>query len=328
MERLFPKRLANGDEIRVIAPSRSMAIIPEDIQKVAHQRVNALGLQISFGRHVNEVDDFNSSSIQSRVEDLHRAFADDDVKAIVTLIGGYNTNQLLEYVDWSFIKTHPKLFCGYSDVDALNNALFAKTGLVTFSGPHYSSFGQRLHFEYTLDYFMKCLFSEGFVDVKPSASWSDDDWFKNQEDRELIANNGWLSINQGAATGTILGGNLSTFSLLNGTEFFPDLTDSILFLEDYERQFPEHFDRQLQSLVHQRGFSGVRGIVLGRFQNATGMTNEKLSKIIRSKRQLNKLPILANVDFGHTDPKITYPIGGVCEISVSGDRQAIRILEH
>lgn len=328
MERLFPKRLAIGDEIRVIAPSRSMSTVPEDVQKVAYQRINALGLHVSFGRHVNEVDNFNSSSIQSRVEDLHRAFADDNVKAIVTLIGGYNTNQLLEYVDWSFVKAHPKLFCGYSDVDALNNAFFAKTGLVTHSGPHYSSFGQRHHFEYTLDHFLKSLLSGDSFSINPSKEWTDDNWFENQNDRDLITNKGWLLINEGRARGTLLGGNLCTFNLLQGTEFFPDLSGSILFLEDYERQLPEHFDRNLQSLIHQPNFSGVKGIVIGRFQKASGMSNEKLKKIISQKKQLGNLPVLANVDFGHTDPKITFPIGGLCEIKVFKDKQSIQILEH
>lgn len=95
----------------------------------------------------------NSSSIQSRVEDLHNAFLDKNVKAILTCIGGFNVNQILEYIDYSIIKNNPKIICGFSDITALINAIFAKTGLVTYHGTHFSSFGFEKDIEYTNQYF-------------------------------------------------------------------------------------------------------------------------------------------------------------------------------
>lgn len=142
MKSLIPPKLKKGDEIRVIAPARSLALISEETRSIANQRLEALGFHLSFGKHVEVCDEFNSSSIKSRIDDIHAAFADDSVKAILTVIGGFNSNQLLAYLDWQLIQNHPKIFCGYSDITALANAIFAKTGLVTYSGPHYSSFGQ------------------------------------------------------------------------------------------------------------------------------------------------------------------------------------------
>jgi muramoyltetrapeptide carboxypeptidase LdcA involved in peptidoglycan recycling len=81
-----------------------------------------------------------------------QAFEDAHVAAVLTVIAGYNSNQLLRYVDWELIGSHPKVLCGYSDISALQHAMWAKTRLVTYSGPHYSTFGQKLYAEYTVDY--------------------------------------------------------------------------------------------------------------------------------------------------------------------------------
>lgn len=328
MRKIFPNKLKPGNTIAVISPSRSFAIIADESKKIANNRFRELDLKLSFGKHLNEINYFASSSIKSRVEDLHNAFSDKNVKAIITVIGGFNSNQLLKYIDWNLIKENPKIFCGFSDITALNNAIFQKTGLVTYSGPHYSSFGQKLYFDYTLDYFKRCFFSENLININPSEFWSDDSWYKNQENRSLVKNNGWLIINKGAVAGTILGANLCTFNLLQGTEYFPDISDSVLFVEDDSDSKPYTFDRDLQSLIHQPDFSKVKALVIGRFQKESEMTDKILIEIIKTKKELDKIPVIANVDFGHTDPKITFPIGGTCEISTSNDEAKIIITKH
>ena len=328
MHIIFPKKLQKGDEARVIAPSRSLGIVSEEVRSVANRRFAELGLKISFGRHAEEKDEFLSSSIQSRVEDLHEAFLDANVVAIFTAIGGFNCNQLFQYFDWNLIQNNPKILCGYSDITALSNAMFTKTGLVSYSGPHYSTFGQELYFDYTLDYAKRCLFSNNRFQIHPSMEWSDDLWYKNQKTRDLIPNRGFLVINEGRASGRILGGNLGTFNLLQGTEYFPNLRDSILFLEDDLESLPHTFDRDLQSLIHVPGFAGVRGIVIGRFQKASNMPDELLIKIIKTKKELDRLPILANVDFGHTDPKFTFPIGGEANMEILNGKAKLEIVKH
>ena len=331
MQKIFPERLSSGDEIRVIAPSRSLAIISQNLQDIANKRFKDLGLKVSFGKHVQERDIFDSSCIESRVHDLHEAFLDKNVKAILTVLGGFNCNQLMKYLDWNVIKNNPKIFCGFSDITALNNAIFAKTGLVSYSGPHYSTFGQERYLDYTLEYFKKCLFSSEPFLIEASDCWSDDEWWLDQEVRNLIKNDGYVIINPGTAQGTLLGGNLCTFNLLQGTEYFPDLRGAVLFLEDDSLAGPYsavEFDRNLQSLIHLSAFEGVRGIVIGRFQKASAITNDILIKIIKTKRELDRMPVIAQVDFGHTDPKITFPIGGEVLLEVPGDHALISIREH
>lgn len=331
MKKIYPEKLKNGDEVRIIAPSRSMAMMSKEIREIANRRFSDLGLKLSFGKNVEEKDDFMSSSIESRVQDMHDAFSDKNVKAVITVIGGFNSNQLLKHLDWELIRNNPKIFCGYSDITALNNSIFQKAGLVNYYGPHYSTFGQKLYFEYTLEYFKKCLMEDGTFEIKPSENWSDDQWFGDQEKRILIKNNGWETISEGVAEGTITGGNLCTFNLLQGTSYFPETDKSILFIEDDKMsgKFSDgEFDRNLQSITDLPQFGSVGGIVIGRFQNESEMTMEKISKIIKAKKELNSLPVIAGLDFGHTDPKITLPIGGEARLEAAGGKIKLEILKH
>jgi muramoyltetrapeptide carboxypeptidase LdcA involved in peptidoglycan recycling len=329
MNKIYPEKLKKGDEVRVIVSSRSMSLLSEETKTIANQRLSELGFKVSFGKHVIETDEFLSSSIESRIEDLHDAFLDKNIKAIFTVLGGFNANQLLSHIDWDIIKDNPKVFCGYSDVTVLNCAIYHKTGLVNYYGPHYSTFGQKLYFDYTLDYFKRCIMQEQEFSIEPPNNWSDDVWYENQEARNLIKNKGYLVINDGEASGTIIGGNLCAFNLLQGTEYFPDLTNTILFIEDDELTNSVIFDRGLQSIIHQPGFNGVKGLVIGRFQNISDVTNEKLIKIIKTKRELDKIPVIASVDFGHTDPKITFPIGGEVKILAKNNNVSeIKIIKH
>ena len=103
---MIPNKLKAGDEVRVIAPSRSMAILGEDCKKLATERLESLGLKVTFGKHVMEADpDYMCTSAEHRVEDLNEAFRDKNVKAILTVIGGFNSNQILKYLDFLKIFT-------------------------------------------------------------------------------------------------------------------------------------------------------------------------------------------------------------------------------
>jgi len=331
MKKIFPSKLTQGDTVRVVTPARSLSmpwINNQEMKDVANSRFAELGLKLSFGAHIYEHDDFDSSSIVDRVSDLHQAFQDPEVKMIITVIGGFNSNQLLSYLDYDLIRKNPKIVCGYSDITALANAIYAKTGLVTYSGPHYFSFGDKEGFDYTLEYFKKALFNTEPFMVNPSKEWSNDRWVGKQDNRLFENNEGFWVINQGSCTGTIIGGNQCTFNLLHGTEFMPSLEDSVLFLEDDYEAHVATFDRDLQSIIHQPGFSSVKGIVIGRFQPETGMTRNLLEQIIHSKAELSGIPVIANADFGHTTPQITFPIGGTVRLEVIQGEVDLEIIDH
>lgn len=325
---MIPQKLNSGDEVRVVSPSQSLGIISRAVREITEKKFREIGLKLTYSKNGEEKDEFLSSSIQSRVEDLHEAFSDKNVKGIITAIGGFNVNQILRYLDYSLVKANPKILCGYSDITALENAIYSKTGLVTYSGPHFSTFGMLHGMEYTIEYFKKCLMESQTYEIIPSEEWSDDAWFLDQETRCFIKNEGYLLINKGSAEGRIIGGNLGTFNLLQGTEYFPDINNTILFLEDDEESNDKIFDRDLQSLIHQPGFSEVKGIVIGRFQKASEMTNEKIIKIVKTKKELNNISVIANVDFGHTSPYLTFPIGGMARLESDDKHIKIEVIEH
>ncbi|KAB8126659.1 LD-carboxypeptidase [Gracilibacillus oryzae] len=303
----IPDKLKAGDEIRIIAPSRSAVILSEEGIQAATKRLEEMGFIVTFGEHIFESDIQNSSSINSRLEDLHHAFQDPNVKGILTVIGGFNSNELLPYIDYDCIRENPKVFCGYSDITAIAASITAKTGLVTYCGPHFSSFHMNMLQEYQTDYFKKCVMQSGPYEIFSSDLWSDDAWFLDQKKRQFEKAE-WKIFNEGYAEGQLYGGNLCTFNLLQGTPHMPDIEDSILFIEDDEMSIPETFARDLSSLLQT--VKQLKGLVIGRFQRASEMTNAQLRFILGKHPLLMSIPVLYDVDFGHTQPSITFPIGG------------------
>ena len=249
-----------GDEIRVIAPSYSGKMIPDAVWNLATKRLNDLGFKVTFGKYVKEMDLMESSSIEHRLEDLHEAFADKKVNGIMCAIGGYNSNFLLDSIDWQLIKDNPKFIGGMSDITVLCNAIYAMTGMETYQMPNFRNFGQKLGFEYSDEYFKKVAIGNKAVEVLPANDWSDDKWTKNQEKRKFIKNEGWWVLNEGRVRGIAIGGNLCSLNLLQGTKYMPDLKEKIIFIEDDSMSTVGEFSRNLRSLMHVDGAAGVRGV--------------------------------------------------------------------
>lgn len=325
MKKIIPERLKAGDEIRVIAPATGIKILSDDCIALAKQRFEALGLKVTFGGNTTAEnwDMSGSASVEKRTEDLHRAFADKNVKAVFTVIGGSNSNQLLDYIDYTLIAENPKIFCGFSDITALLNAIYAQTGLVTFSGPHFSSLGMLKGIEYTIANMRQMLMESGENRLRPSAEWSDDLWFLDQQNREFVKNDGYWKLQDGAAEGTLVGGNLGTFNLLLGTKYRPEFKDgTVLFIEDTESANAAVFTRNLQALIQQPDFKNVKGILIGRFQKKSAVSREQLEFMVkRFEKELKDMPVIANLDFGHSTPLLTLPVGGTAVI----DGQGIKI---
>lgn len=328
---MIPSKLKRGDQARIITPSRSIKVpfITQEIIDLAKNRLKSLGLEITFGKHIAERNFLDSSSVESRVEDLTRAFVDKDVHAVQTVIGGFNSRELLPHLDFEIIRKNPKILVGYSDITTLSNAFYAKTGLVTYNGPHFFDFGEKQGFDYTLDYFKKCLFSSDPFDVLASEKWSNDRWGASQDNRNFLPNQGHVVVNRGETRGKILGGNLVTLCGINGSEYFPEIgKDTILFLEEDAGQDLHTFNANLDSLILRPDFQNVVGLVFGRFEARSGITAKTVVEVVRYHQELDDLPVICDVDFGHTSPKITFPIGGSCRIVADLDKPRLTILEH
>ncbi|WP_100401829.1 S66 family peptidase [Bacillus sp. FJAT-42315] len=320
-----PVRLQPGDEVRIIAPSTSMALVKGEQVKLATERLESFGFHVSFGRHVDEHDMFFSTSVENRLEDLHDAFRDPNVKAIFTAIGGYNVNQLLSHIDYELIKANPKIVCGYSDITALQLAMYAKTGLITYSGPYFSTFGMKHLSDYVVQGMLTALTNDAPFEMEPSDKWSDDKWYLEQDQRTYYPNRGPLIVTEGKAEGRLVGGNLCTINLLQGTEFMPSLKDAVLFIEDDNESHLMTFDRQLQSLLHLPDAKHLKAVLIGRFQKESNVTESALVALLKNKPELAHIPVIANLDFGHTDPLATLPIGGLAEIVAENGKVEIWI---
>ena len=314
---MIADKLKKGDTIRIIAPSGSLSRLDNKNFEIAKKRFEAFGLKVTVSENAYNVDEYNSSSIDERVADLNNAFKDNSVKMIICAIGGYNSIQIIDKIDYNLIKNNPKIIMGYSDITVLLNAIYNETGLVTYLGPNFADFGVKLGFAYTCDYFKKIVFENNNIVIEDSKKFSDDQWYVNQDSRIFLKNEGRVIINNINAKGKIIGGNLCTLQLLQGTKYMPNLKDAILFIEDDDLTgdtFLFEFERNLNSLMLQPNFEFVKGIIVGRMQLGSKVTIEDLIKLFKSKKELKKIPIIINVDFGHTRPLLTIPIGGNCEI--------------
>lgn len=318
---MIPTSLKKGDEVRVIAPSGSLSRLSKENFDIAKNRFFQLGLNLTISENAFIINQYGSSSIEQRIHDLEESFKDKNVKMIICAIGGYNCNEILDYINYDIIKSNPKIIIGYSDITALLNAITSRTGLVTYYGPNFTDFAIKKGFDYTLDYFSKILVDNGLIKIEASSEFSDDKWYIDQENRTFLSNEGHIvvnSCNQDLIEGKIIAGNLSTLQLLQGTIYMPDLTDKILFLEDDDlvgENFLFEFSRNLESLLCQKGGDKIKSIIIGRNQLKTKLSNNDFSEMLKKKEKLKNIPIIINVDFGHTKPLITIPIGGYCKIA-------------
>jgi muramoyltetrapeptide carboxypeptidase len=182
----------------------------------------------------------------------------------------------------------------------------------------------RDHFEQTQRWFAEALFGDGPIELRPAEAWTDDLWFLDQDNRAVHSSQGWWPLRPGQAAGCIIGGNLGTLNLLPGTGYMPSLAGALLMVEDDETSDADAFARNLTSLLQLPDASGVQGLVIGRFQEASGVTRSLLEQIIARQDRLAGRPVLGNVDFGHTNPLATFPIGGRAALTV-GAASSLRL---
>lgn len=325
---LYPRPLSVGDHVRVVAPARSLAYVEQGpagrfVAELATRRLEELGLSVSFGANVRVSDMFWSAPGKLRAEDLIDAYSDPSVDGIMSVIGGFTSNEILPHLDFDVIAEHPKFLCGNSDVSALANAVYAKTGQVVYVGPHWSTLGMRDFGEVTRDAFVQAAFTDGPIVWEPGDWYTDDDWFINQDGRVQEPDDGWWVIQEGRAEGIALGSNLGTLGLLSGTEFMPSLNDAVLFAEVTGKYTVMDFRRELVSLLQAPDGHGIEGLVIGRFQTASRVTRVMVEEMVASIPELRGKPVVANASFGHTNPLLTFPVGGRVDVSVEGGEASI-----
>ncbi len=327
----FPAKLSKGDQIRVISPARSIKFIrsiSSDIPILSQKKIESLGLYVTYGKNSEGSSNSDTTSIKSRLQDLEEAFLDPDVKAIISTIGGYNCGELLNFINYDIIRKNPKIFIGYSNITSLQNALLKKAELVTYYGINFFDFAEKKNFELSYNSIKDVLFKEEAYILRSSEFWSNDYWAVNQINRDFKKSNGLKVLREGSAKGSILGGNIDTLVMLN-QKYILNLEGEILFLETADRKMKNHskFFREMLFAISQfDGFYGLKGIVFGRFQSSLGITTEAITDAL-DKIGLY-VPTIMNADFGHTNPKNIFPIGGYAAIDANINNPEIKIINH
>lgn len=318
--KILPPKLDKSEKIGIIAPADPVrGVCSEDIIQRGYNYLKSKGFTIEEGKSVKQLTKKHvAGPISLRINDIHDFVRREDIGCIMAFWGGFNTNQLLDYLDYNLIKKNPKIFIGYSDVTALTTAITAKTGLITFSGPGVISFAKPEPFDYTWNYFEKvCINPINEVVIKPSPDYADDFYFlrKDSDHRIKKQNEGVKIFNKSRSKGEIVAGNLQTLLALNGTVYFPDMTGKILFVEEDETSAPAHVDRFLCQCKQLGWFQKIVGLVFGRFTEQSQFSiDDPFEDLLKEYFSSVSFPVLYNADFGHSDPMITIPNGGMCVI--------------
>ena len=310
MQFIKPKKLRKGDAIGIISPASS----EDDVTLVNKgiKYIESLGYRTELGKNLNNNRGYLAGTDEERIEDIHQMFNDKNVKAIFCLRGGYGASRLLDKIDYNLIKRNPKIFVGFSEITSLQMAFLKKIKLITFAGPMVVPNFSKNRSEYTEEKFWQLITSN----KKPGKLLS--------PRLKKIPN-----INSGIASGRLVGGNLTVFTSLIGTKFFPELKDKILFLEDVSES-PYKIDRMINQLRLNQVFKKVKGIILGRFVDCIEHDANKktltLGEIMHDYLKDINVPVIYTFPHGHVKDILTLPIGVKTKLNAS--RGFVEILEN
>lgn len=303
---MIPTKLKKGDTIGVIAPSNYIEKDDLEYINASIALMEASGFKVKFGKYVFEDTLGYGTSPEKRAADINWAFKDDEVKAIMCVKGGEDSNTTLDYIDYEMIKEHSKIICGFSDNTSILNAIHEKTGLVTYHGPTFKSLTS-----WETGYAYKQF-------IKTFAENTDSLIMGEPEDE-------YTTIQVGQATGELVGGNLSLFTKLICGKYAVNLQDKILFLEELEFEAaPEMVNSNIYYLKQNGVFDRIAGLWIGNYEHPSKVSIEKIIKNAIGDEY--KFPIIKSDNFGHIDKKIIIPIGTKAEINTN-EKIKIKLVE-
>lgn len=303
---MIPSKLKKGDTIGVIAPSNYIEKDDLEYINASIALMEASGFKVKFGKYVFEDTLGYGTSPEKRAADINWAFTDDEVKAIMCVKGGEDSNTALDYIDYKMIKNHPKIICGFSDNTSILNAIHEKTGLVTYHGPTFKSLTS-WETGYAYKQFIKTFAenTESLIMGEPEDEYT--------------------TIQAGQATGELVGGNLSLFTKLVCGKYAVNLQDKILFLEELGFEAaPEMVNSNIYYLKQNGVFDKIAGLWIGNYEHPSKISLEKI--VMNAIGDEYRFPIIKSDNFGHIDKKIIIPIGTKAEINTN-EKIKIKLVE-
>ncbi|WP_369899520.1 S66 peptidase family protein [Bacillus manliponensis] len=335
-----PKKLKRGDRIATVSTSWGGAGDPElrwRYEQGIKRLEDIFGLVVVPMPNSLKGSDYAYENPQARAQDLMTAFADKSIKGIIANIGGEDSIRLLPYIDFNTIRENPKIFMGYSDV-TISHLFCHKAGLSSFYGPSILvDFAENVEMDsYTIDMINRTLFlSEIIGEIEPAKEWTSErlEWIEsNQHKRRTMQRNHGYELLQGTHTaqGRLIGGCIEVLEFAKGTKIWPDKKyweNSILFFEtSEEKPEPNYIKYWLRNYAAQGILQVINGIIFAKPQDEKYYEEYKQIILqVMKEYHLEDLPILYNLNFGHTEPKFILPYGAKAEINC--EKKTFSILE-
>jgi len=336
-------RLVKGDTVAIVSLSSGLGGDPAFIYRyeIGKKRLEEeFGLKVVTMPNALKGTEYLDNNPKARADDLMDAFKDSSIKAIICMIGGDDTIRLLDLADFDVIRNNPKIFMGYSDTTT-NHFMMHKAGLISFYGPSIlAEFAENVAMhDYTKQFIRNVLFQPSAeLPIMPSPIWTSEylEW-ANEENSKIARtmtkdDRGFeLLQGRGTAQGKLLGGCIDGFPMIMGTKIWPPIdewSNVILFLETSENcPKPAYIKYILRGLVAQGIISRISGIVFGKPLNEKYYNEYKdvLLQVVGKESGRSDLPILYNVNFGHTSPICILPYGVNAEIDCNC--ASLRLLE-
>ena len=290
MNLIKPKKLEKGDTISIIAPSGGVESDENLLRATAY--LKSLGYNVKWGKNVLKTNKYLAGTDNERLEDLHNAFKDKGINAIIALRGGYGAIRLINKIDYNLIKQNPKIFAGYSDITGLSAMLLKHSELITYSAPMINGdFGIKSKDKFTIDNFFKTVATTEKQEIKAQTI-----------------------LKEGKASGITFGGNLATLVSLCGLDFIPN-QKFIFFAEDLNEPVYK-LDKMFTQLLNIEEFrKNISGIVFGEFLDIDN--DEWLNSLQKEIVQELKVPAISGLKITHAREKLTIPIG--IESAISND---------
>jgi muramoyltetrapeptide carboxypeptidase LdcA involved in peptidoglycan recycling len=341
---LKPPKLQPGDRVATVSLSwGGPGAYPHRYEAGKRQLQDEFGLQIVEMKHTLREPDWLSRNPRARAEDLIAAFNDDSIKAIISTIGGDDSIRILPHLDLDVLRSNPKIFLGYSD-STITHLACLKAGLTSVYGPSImAGFAENSGlFPYMVESLRRTLFSsEPVGEISPNLSgWTVErlDWAdpaNQSRNRKLNPSSGWSFLQgRGVHRGHLIGGCVEVLDWLRGTDFWPDARmwqGAILFLETSEdKPTPEDVVYYLRVYAALGILDDLAGILCGRPGGGVPIEqfdayDRAILQVLVEEEGLRDLPIVTQMDFGHTDPMFVLPYGIQAEIDC--DQHKFSILE-
>jgi muramoyltetrapeptide carboxypeptidase LdcA involved in peptidoglycan recycling len=342
IELIKPPMLKRGDKVSVVSLSwGGPGAIPSRYE-AGKRQLEETGVQVVAAPHALKPAEWIAANPRARADDLMSVIQDKSIKGIVSAIGGDDSIRLLPFIDLKTIRANPKIFVGYSDT-TVSHFAFWRSGIVSFYGPSImSGFAENCGIHpYMLRSFMAATMEAKPYTLTPNTDgWTTEflDWADpaNQaKKRPLLPPRPWRWLQgTGVFSGQFLGGCIEVLDWLRGSSVWPTRDEwrrKIVFLEvSEEGMSPQSLLRCLRALQAAGVFSEPSGVLFGRPGGTHNFDDYDkhdavILRFVREELGAPDLPVITQMDFGHTDPILTIPIGVNCKIDC--DKQTISVIE-